>query len=456
MYLGVDIGGSHVSVGLVSDDGALIYNEEQPIEDASQMTAEQLVELIISLIEQVMGGMGAGLSENSVSAGAEDTSSPSILARMWRASGLSKAFTGQLTRRHICGIGVGCPGQSKDGVLVAASNLPLLKNAPLVDMLHSHAMLADTPIILLNDADAAVCAELWAVDSKEAYIGAQNVAMITLGTGIGLGLVLNGRLYQGGFGCVEGGHMIVDSSPDATLCGCGQRGCAEVYASAGNLSRIYEEEARKSKTLTPQATGRMGAVAEEKDTDSSGSGSAAVDPDSKGGSKRVFALAAADPNSLAARVLDQTCQQIARMCINLCRVVDPTVIVIGGGMSKAGDVLLDRVQSHIKALTWTVLPTDVSVVVAKSKANSGTIGAALASKNYAAAGGKNTLSRHLVSRDKLSWVELALVAAPAVCAAVGYGVAHWQNNASTNAASNASSGTTVSVSVPPPLVPSNK
>ena len=437
-----------MSVGLVSDDGALIYNEEQPIKDASTMTPAQLVELIIFLIDQVMGGMGAGLSENTVSAGggndAQVTSSPSILSRLWKASGLNALSDGRPSSYRICGIGVGCPGQSKDGILIAASNLPLLKNAPLVDMLHSHALLANTPIILLNDADAAVCAELWAVDSKEAYTGAQNVAMITLGTGIGLGLVLNGRLYQGGFGCVEGGHMIVDSSPHATLCGCGQRGCAEVYASAGNLARIYEQQQQqrqqaasgsKDQTQTPAQEPQV----EEKKTGGSGG--------CDGGAKEVFALAAADPHSTAARVLDQSCQQIARMCINLCRVVDPTVIVIGGGMSKAGTVLLDLVQKHIKALTWTVLPTDVSVVVARSKANSGTIGAALASKNFAASASASTGASvgRRQRKSLFTWPDLALVAAPAVCAAVGYGLASYQNGWAENVFSPSSSLSLMSI-----------
>eukprot|EP00605_Chrysophyceae_sp_TOSAG23-4_P001270 GSChrysophyteH1.ASY1.ANO1.1381.1 assembled CDS len=299
VYIGVDIGGSHISVALV--------------------------ETVVEMIKQPLN------TQNEIS----------------RA------------HRNLCGVGIGCPGQSKNGVLVAASNFPLLKNAPLVDMLHGYSFLADTPVVLLNDADAAVSAELWAADSRDYYTSVQNAAMITLGTGIGLGLVLNGRLFQGGFGCVEGGHMIVDSSADATACGCGQRGCAEVYASASNISRIYCERLKSS----------GGADDEQKES-----------PD-LGGSKRVFAVADAQSDSVAAAVLDDACKKIATMCINLCRVVDPSVIILGGGMSQAGDALLRRVQRHVDALTWTVLPTDVKVVIAKGMANAGTIGAALASRN---------------------------------------------------------------------------
>ena len=141
VYLGVDIGGSHVSVGLVSDQGELIYNEEHPIVDATQMAATNLVELIVTMIHQVMGGSSSNVSDSVRST----TISTGIISRLWKVSGLASSFESLGKRKRICGIGVGCPGQSKDGILVAASNFPLLKNAPLVDMLHGYNFLADTP-----------------------------------------------------------------------------------------------------------------------------------------------------------------------------------------------------------------------------------------------------------------------------------------------------------------------
>ena len=342
LYIGVDVGGSHVSVGIVDTEGTLVLNEETPIKDATKLLATDLVESIVHLIQQVM---------NTLPSTSQQGSSYDVF-NMFSTT----------AKNMICGIGVCTPGQSRDGVLVAASNFPLLKDAHLVDMLHGYAFLSAIPIILLNDGDAAVSAELWAADSRDSYNNAQNVAMITLGTGIGVGLVLNGRLFQGGFGCVEGGHMIIDSSKDATLCGCGQRGCVEVYSSAGNISRLYEEELKKEVN------------SEEKQEAYSGHSR---------GSQRVFEIANSDPTSVASDVLDESCRKLAILIINLCRVVDPTYVILGGGMSKAGNNLLSRVNKYVKECTWSVLPTDVNVVLAKGSSNSGTIGAALAAKTYA-------------------------------------------------------------------------
>jgi glucokinase len=104
--------------------------------------------------------------------------------------------------------------------MVAAVNLPLFKDAPLVQLLSMK--LINVHVILLNDADAAISSELLSNDTKEIYKGFTEVAMITLGTGIGVGLLLDGKLYQGHNGLIEAGHMIVDTSSSATRCGCGQ------------------------------------------------------------------------------------------------------------------------------------------------------------------------------------------------------------------------------------------
>jgi len=393
-----------------ADDGSLLYTEEQPIV-AADMEATDLVALIAHLVSHVLNEFSSRNTQNNPAAPSQ-TSDTGAAARAsfgtfsklmsWlRPSGWSVPrylpFTSTTAENntHLCirGVGIGCPGQSRDGVLIAASNFPKLKNAPLVEMMQGYRLFAGIPCILVNDADAAVAAEVWAAESKAAYSHAQNIAMITLGTGIGVGLVLNHRLYQGSFGCVEAGHMIIDTGADALQCGCGQRGCVETFASAENLSRIY------SAKLAAFARGSGGSADESKSSTHhalslSSQLSAAPPPlpeeladaakAQTGGSRYVFSMASQHPASLAAFVLDAACRQIAVLCINLCRVVDPRVIIIGGGMSKAGNPLLERVLAHVKASTWTVLPTDVEIVIAQGMENSGTIGAALASRNYAA------------------------------------------------------------------------
>ena len=156
----------------------------------------------------------------------------------------------------LCGVGIGCPGQSKNGVLVGTANFPLCWNVPLAALVSEQ--LEDIPVVLLNDADAAVAAEVWGNVSRDQYHGLKNIAVVTLGTGVGLGLVLNGVLYQGSNGLIEGGHMIIQtvdggsgtSSSDNAFkcrpCGCGQAACVETYASARSVAVRYAEASQRA------------------------------------------------------------------------------------------------------------------------------------------------------------------------------------------------------------------
>jgi len=217
VFVGVDIGGSHISAGLIDSDGNLKVREEQPVKN-QDLRAEELVSLIANSVGKLLN-----------------------------------CLNGEV----LGGIGIGMPGQSKNGVLVAASNFPLIRNVSLVDLLHLREELSGVPIVLLNDADAAISAEVWGNASKASYSDADNIAMITLGTGVGLGLVIHHQLYRGSFGNIEGGHLILDSrrsltepGPDPPECPCGQAGCAEMYCSAANIARIYEKKCKKTPVVS--------------------------------------------------------------------------------------------------------------------------------------------------------------------------------------------------------------
>lgn len=309
VIIGIDIGGSHVGYGFISksNDELLQYYDE-PLDNSS--SASEIVLKISSSINEFMK-----TQKN----------------RHWR----------------IVAVGIGCPGQSKDGILIAASNLPDFKNVPLAKMFSEK--LDNAPTILLNDADAAIAAEVWSEGTQKYYLGRKNVAMLTLGTGIGFALIINGKLYQGTNGLIEGGHMIVrhgGASTLARLCACGQRGCAEVYASATNVAKRFKELENTNTVL---------------------------------GSKDVFKEARRG-NANAKLVLNEAAECIAILCINICRVVDPEVIIFAGGMSKAGEDLLQLVRKHMHELSWTVLPTHVELATAHAVDHAGSIGAALAAK----------------------------------------------------------------------------
>jgi glucokinase len=200
VFVGVDIGGSHIGIGLVKKDGCILLSTEVAI--TSHITPAEVVDIIVS-----------------------------------RTKAMIDELYGDNRFYKVTGVGIGCPGQACNGVLVAASNLPNFKNVPLADLVSSS--LNALPTTLLNDADAAISAEVWGTEGI--YDEFSNLAMITLGTGIGSALILDGQLYQGSHGLIEGGHMIVSTSTGSRMCGCGQAGCVEAYASASSTVQRLEE-----------------------------------------------------------------------------------------------------------------------------------------------------------------------------------------------------------------------
>lgn len=180
--------------------------------------------------------------------------------------------------------------------------------------------------------------------------------MLTLGTGIGCGLILNRKLYQGSHGLIEAGHMIINTyynngdCNDALVCPCGQKGCIEMYGSAKNIVNLYNS--------TNHNTSNNEEV----------NGKVVFDRYSKGEKE-------------ADLVIKQAARYLAITCINICRVVDPDVIIFAGGLSNAGNILLDQIRIEVLNNTWKVLPTEVQLVSANGIDHVGVIGAALAAKS---------------------------------------------------------------------------
>jgi glucokinase len=180
--------------------------------------------------------------------------------------------------------------------------------------------------------------------------------MITLGTGIGMGIIIDRKLHHGSHGLIEGGHMIIptnlrskniDSLRSKTIsicsesisgvnyvvCGCGQVDCVEAYASARNTAmRLFERDKKKL-------------------NNSNGDSSSEHAEPLSFGSKEVFERALrGDPD--AVEVLEETADYLALLCLNISRLVDPSVIIFGGGMAQAGTGFIDKVQSNMKKLAW--------------------------------------------------------------------------------------------------------
>ncbi|CAM9995335.1 unnamed protein product [Ascophyllum nodosum] len=160
-----------------------------------------------------------------------------------------------LSWENISRVGVACPGQvdRETGVVVGASNLPSWKNVPLAGLVQERT---GKPVTVMNDACAAAAAEIAVRHSPD------TIAVLTLGTGVGLGVICSGRIMTGSRGLIEGGHMIVEPGPNARPCACGQRGCLEAYASATAVAAIYSErmkyDAEMKRVATPKASVRNG------------------------------------------------------------------------------------------------------------------------------------------------------------------------------------------------------
>lgn len=179
--------------------------------------------------------------------------------------------------------------------------------------------LTGLPVTAGNDANVAALGEYW----KGGGQGCQSMVFITLGTGVGGGIVIDGRLLHGAHGSgAEIGHMVLNRNETAT-CGCGKHGCVEQYCSATGIVRMAKLELAASQEPS---------VLRERESISC---------------KDIFD-AGKNGDKLALRVLDQYYAYMGEFLGNVCSVVNPEAVVLGGGVSKAGKVLLEGVEPYFK------------------------------------------------------------------------------------------------------------
>lgn len=308
LAVGIDLGGTNIHAALVNHKGVIVQCER--IVTGAERGPEVVCDEIAQIVRKIISARG-------------------------------------ITRDDVIGLGVGAPGplSHRDGVIYNAANLPGWVNVRL-----RRALLERTglPTNLENDANAAAFGEFWAGAGQ----GVREMVAFTLGTGIGSGVISNGELLRGYFeNAAELGHTIV--APGGLKCTCGQLGCLEQYASAGNVSRRVRQKLAEGKTST--------VLADIKDGDLT-----AYD----------VSMAARDGDEFALKIWDEACYYIAVGCVNVQHAFNPERIVLAGGMSKAGDFLLVRVKKHFKTLYWNLhndVP-DISISVLGDDA--GVIGAA--------------------------------------------------------------------------------
>ena len=248
-------------------------------------------------------------------------------------------------------VGVGVPGLVDDaGGVRFAPNLAGLSGAKVADGL-ARLLGPGRHLVVENDATAAG----WGEAVYGAARGASHAVLVALGTGIGGGLVMDRRLVRGAHGFAgEIGHMMID--PSGPLCPCGRRGCWERYASGSGLGRLAREAAHAG--LSPRLVALAGG-----------------DPESVRGEHVTQAAAEGDAGAI--EVMGRFAWWLAAGLANLANLLDPEVIVIGGGMIEAGAVLMDPTRAAMADLVeaGSVRPK-IEVLAAELGERAGAIGAA--------------------------------------------------------------------------------
>jgi glucokinase len=323
LAVGVDIGGTKVAAGVVDADGRIIERLRRPTPGNDVRDTERLIAEVVA----------------------------------------------ELSGRHpIAAVGIGAAGWiSADNSTVLFSPHLAWRNEPL------RAALADAvgvSVLVENDANAAA----WAEYRFGAARGSDIAVMVTLGTGIGGGLVLNGTLYRGSFGVAcEYGHMCL--VPDGRRCACGNRGCWEMYASGTALARDAIELAE----MAPVSAHRLLELA-------GGDRSQLTGP--------LVTRAAREGDPAATEIYTEMGHWLGRGLADLAAVLDPAVFVIGGGVSEAGDLLLPPArQAFAQTLTGRGFRPAADIVLAQLGPDAGLVGAADLARSALSATGTATTHR---------------------------------------------------------------
>lgn len=273
---GVDIGGTTVKIGLFKTDGELIDKWE--IKTRTENKGESILQDVAESLKHKMEEKGIEASRMS-------------------------------------GIGIGIPAPvSADGVVQNTVNL----GWGYKEVCREMEELTGMKVAVGNDANVAALGEMWLGAGK----GQENLIMVTLGTGVGGGVIVNGRPLVGAHGAGgEIGHLCVNYE-ETDHCGCGNQGCLEQYSSATGITRLANKRLQADDAASLLRGQEVSA-------------------------KAVFD-ALKDGDKVAEEIVEEFGSYLGHAMANLAAVTDPAVIVIGGGVSKAGEILLDYVEKYFK------------------------------------------------------------------------------------------------------------
>ncbi len=313
MYIGIDLGGTNIAIGIVGEDGKITVQGSTPT--LSPRSYTEIVKDMVTLCEKLTAE--AGISMNDIEA-----------------------------------VGIGTPGSvDYEKGSVAYSNNLKFNDAPLRDEFQKYY---NIPVVLENDANSAAYGEYIANGGDAGVFLA-----ITLGTGVGGGIILDKKIFRGANGAGgELGHFTLVHN--GALCSCGKKGCWEAYASVTALINQTKVAIEKH----PESL--MKSLAEE---NGHVSGRTAFDAAKKG-----------DP--AAKEVVDKYIEYVADGLVSIVNIFQPDKIVVSGGISKEGDYLLDPVREYVKKYDYNKLFKRTEIETATLYNDAGIIGAAFAAKNF--------------------------------------------------------------------------
>ncbi|MCK5779533.1 MAG: ROK family protein [Psychrilyobacter sp.] len=307
---GIDIGGTNIKFGLINTDGKILLNDS--IKTKSELGSDKTFDRIAEEIEKLR------VEKN-------------------------------IEKSDILGVGMGIPGPVlNQETVVFFANFPWEENLNVSKLLGEKT---GYKVKVDNDVNVITAGEVWQGAAK----GHTEVLGVALGTGIGGGVISNGKLIAGiGGAGGEIGHMTI--VPNGKLCGCGKKGCFEAYVSATGIER--ETESR----LSINKKNKVWDIVVKKEIQ-------------KVEAKDVFDAAKLG-DKFALDIIDYTTDHIAHGLSIVLHITNPKVVVIGGGVALAGDILFDRIREKIKAYSLPVCVEELKILPAKLGNEAGIVGAA--------------------------------------------------------------------------------
>lgn len=307
MYIGIDLGGTNIAAGLVDTAGRILYSASIPT--LKERHWSEIVKDMALLAQRIVTESGHSMEE-------------------------------------IEAVGIGCPGSidQRNGVVVYSNNI-VMHNVPMAQEFRKHL---DLPVFLENDANAAAMGEFTTCGK-----GVDSFVFMTLGTGVGGGIILDGKVWSGFNGAgAEIGHqsLVYGGKP----CTCGRRGCLEAYASVTALI----EQTKEAMAAHPESTMHAWVAENGKVT----------------GRTAFTCAAAGDP--VAIRVRDQYIEYVAEGICSIVNVLQPQVLSIGGGISREGDTLLEPIKAYFATNDYNKHMKKTEIRIAKLFGDAGIVGAA--------------------------------------------------------------------------------